>query len=34
MTLTEERLDAAFSALANPTRRAIIIRLSMGEATV
>lgn len=34
MTLTEERLDATFSALADPTRRAIIIRLSMGEATV
>lgn len=34
MTLTEERLDAAFSALADPTRRAIVIRLSAGEATV
>ena len=34
MTLTEERLDAAFSALADPTRRAIIARLSEGEATV
>ncbi len=34
MTLTEERLDAAFSALADPTRRAIITRLSVGEATV
>ncbi len=34
MTLTEERLDAAFSALADPTRRAIVTRLSMGEATV
>ena len=34
MTLTEERLDAAFSALADPTRRAIITRLSEGEATV
>lgn len=34
MTLTEERLDAAFSALADPTRRAIVARLSMGEATV
>ena len=34
MTLTEERLDAAFSALADPTRRAIFTRLSMGEATV
>jgi DNA-binding transcriptional ArsR family regulator len=34
VTLTEERLDAAFSALADPTRRAIITRLSKGEATV
>jgi DNA-binding transcriptional ArsR family regulator len=34
MTLTEERLDAAFSALGDPTRRAILTRLSMGEATV
>jgi DNA-binding transcriptional ArsR family regulator len=34
MTLTEERLDAAFAALADPTRRAIVARLSMGEATV
>jgi DNA-binding transcriptional ArsR family regulator len=34
LTLTEERLDAAFSALADPTRRAIITRLSAGEATV
>jgi DNA-binding transcriptional ArsR family regulator len=34
VTLTEERLDAAFSALADPTRRAIITRLSEGEATV
>ena len=34
MTLTEERFDAAFSALADPTRRAIVARLSMGEATV
>ena len=34
MTLTEERLDAAISALADPTRRAIVARLSMGEATV
>lgn len=28
------RLDATFSALADPTRRAIIARLSKGEATV
>jgi DNA-binding transcriptional ArsR family regulator len=34
VTLTEERLDAAFSALADPTRRAIIAHLSVGEATV
>jgi DNA-binding transcriptional ArsR family regulator len=34
LTLTEERLDAAFSAMADPTRRAIVTRLSMGEATV
>lgn len=27
-------LDAAFSALADPTRRAILARLAMGEATV
>jgi DNA-binding transcriptional ArsR family regulator len=27
-------LDAAFSALANPTRRAILARLSTGESTV
>src|SRR5512139_1313167 len=29
-----ERLDAAFAALADPTRRAIIARLAKGEATV
>src|SRR5215210_8835559 len=34
MTLTEERLDAAVSALADPTRRAIVARLTRGEATV
>src|SRR5947208_8317826 len=28
------RLDAAFSALADPTRRAIVARLALGEATV
>jgi DNA-binding transcriptional ArsR family regulator len=28
------RLDAAFSALSDPTRRAILKRLSLGEATV
>ena len=29
-----ETLDAAFSALADPTRRAILARLAQGEATV
>ena len=29
-----ERLDATFAALADPTRRAIIARLSKGEASV
>ena len=29
-----ERLDLAFSALADPTRRAILARLARGEATV
>ncbi|HEY1650656.1 MAG TPA: metalloregulator ArsR/SmtB family transcription factor [Acidimicrobiales bacterium] len=33
-TLTEERLDAAFAALADPTRRAIVSRLATGDATV
>lgn len=28
------RLDAAFSALADPTRRAILARLALGETTV
>jgi DNA-binding transcriptional ArsR family regulator len=28
------RLDSAFAALANPTRRAILARLARGEATV
>jgi DNA-binding transcriptional ArsR family regulator len=28
------RLDAAFSALADPTRRAILARLALGEASV
>jgi len=31
---TEERLDRAFAALADPIRRAIIARLSRGPATV
>jgi DNA-binding transcriptional ArsR family regulator len=34
MTMTAERLDAAFSALADPTRRAIVGRLAQGDATV
>jgi DNA-binding transcriptional ArsR family regulator len=33
-TLTEERLDGAFAALADPTRRAIVSRLARGDATV
>jgi DNA-binding transcriptional ArsR family regulator len=34
MTMTAERLDAAFAALADPTRRAIVGRLARGDATV
>jgi DNA-binding transcriptional ArsR family regulator len=34
VTITEERLDAAFAALADPTRRAIVSRLARGDATV
>jgi DNA-binding transcriptional ArsR family regulator len=34
MTLTDERLDATFTALADPTRRAIVARLARGDATV
>ena len=30
----EEQLDATFSALANPVRRAMLARLSQGEASV
>src|SRR6202021_4044362 len=33
-TATDERLDAAFAALADPTRRAIVSRLARGDATV
>ena len=33
-TPTDERLDAVFRALADPTRRAILTRLTQGEATV
>jgi DNA-binding transcriptional ArsR family regulator len=31
---TDERLNATFAALADPTRRAILARLAAGEATV
>lgn len=34
MSVAEAQLDAAFLALADPTRRAIITRLTTGEATV
>ena len=34
MTLTDTELDATFTALADSTRRAILVRLSTGEATV
>ena len=34
MTLDDERLDAVFAALADRTRREIVVRLSQGEATV
>jgi DNA-binding transcriptional ArsR family regulator len=32
--LNPDRLDATFSALADPTRRAILARLMLGEASV
>jgi DNA-binding transcriptional ArsR family regulator len=32
--LTPETLDTTFAALANPTRRAILARLTRGEASV
>src|SRR5215468_10237192 len=34
MTVAEDRLDATFMALADPTRRAIVARLASGDATV
>lgn len=34
MTLTADRLDLAFAALADPTRRAILSMLAAGDATV
>ena len=33
-TIDDERLDAMFAALADSTRRDIVVRLSKGEATV
>jgi DNA-binding transcriptional ArsR family regulator len=33
-TAVDERLDAAFTALADPTRRAIVAQLARGDATV
>jgi DNA-binding transcriptional ArsR family regulator len=32
--MTDDRLDATFAALADPTRRAIVARLATGDATV
>ena len=34
MSVKSQDLDRAFAALADPTRRAILVRLSEGEATV
>ena len=34
MVTTEDQLDAVFGALADPTRRSILARLTHGEATV
>ena len=34
VTLEDDRLDETFAALANSTRRAILARLTQGEATV
>src|SRR5437868_3701699 len=34
MNATAQQLDATFSALADPTRRAIVARLARGDATV
>jgi DNA-binding transcriptional ArsR family regulator len=34
MPVAEDRLDATFTALADPTRRAIVARLAKGDATV
>jgi DNA-binding transcriptional ArsR family regulator len=34
MELRDDRLTAVFAALADPTRRAILVRLTQGDATV
>ena len=34
MTVAADQLDATFTALADPTRRAIVVRLAKGDATV
>jgi DNA-binding transcriptional ArsR family regulator len=34
MTMAADQLDATFTALADPTRRAIVTRLAEGDATV
>jgi DNA-binding transcriptional ArsR family regulator len=34
MIVAEDQLDATFTALADPTRRAIVARLAQGDATV
>ena len=34
MTVTDDQLDATFTALADPTRRAIVSRLARSDATV
>lgn len=34
MAVADDRLDATFTALADPTRRAIVARLAGGDATV
>ena len=34
MTVVDDRLGATFTALADPTRRAIVARLATGDATV
>ena len=34
MTIVEDRLDATFAALADPTRRAMLARLATSDATV